>query len=526
MANILNTNASSNSSVFLKDEICLQNIPRVKWKKEMVDVDQSMSDIMEAISLHTYHVGEAPNGKQLDDIFTDVSKSYADLKKDPEHAICFNSLSQLASQLAININSAFNILNSSIKPEVDTLYEQIQQSMVGINSKSSYGVLIGKSDYVNTDLNILSWDNALSVYGDPQTIVDNLTGIFPNIKLHGKLTDLEVMYLELKNRANEVKPIQFDDELINEIITTVENTTDRINDNAIDDFYKLITSRYEVESLLYNLFSVVKTNNDCENLMKLYEVLVHYTFAMTLFSQAKFNFTDVTLDTLQSNIGFVRDILTVYAYVLTCYRDKFSSTLVLDGKSLNGDLLNQMQEQDISKEDVAKHILMRYTEKNIVVPQYGIKLSEIVSSKEAVQHEFELRNKAQELESLNLSDITRQQAVKEVLMQYLQNTDITRLPEGMSIDSFVADKKHEISYCTAHLIPHQDNLVAVLYDFIIRVHYRDSMIGTIHEMLGAETVKTVNIEQNLNDELKFSINATVAARLMARFLIKEVFIPY
>lgn len=494
-----------------------QDLPDVIFKSSLVDVAQAVNTLGDLVELKV--LPDHPEAEH-DRIVHQVLKQYDALKSCPQHHAIFAMLNKVASSLGENIASVFQILQTSVHPEVEALHERVMEkvNLVFQENKDSMPLLRDPSE--NMTFDTVSFTSIIDSFGGLnevlQTIRD-MTGYDPSLSL----TDLATI-------VNIVQP-QIDDLSIHEetksdILRRVKEKFDgKEADSDIEKMFLLLTDSYEFKTFVKKYLVNPTEGNDHAAMLQANIAAYMINMPMVeVFQSTPFNISDDLMDRLHANISRMQSVMHLLKYSICIFAQMFQNVLILSETLVNQDMLMKFYEQGGKKEDILRFIYIFYVSKNILVPSSGISMEEVQQEIPRVTEEFV---KFQTTQQMNFASIRRDTFVtslKDTLMEYLASVEESRLPEGMSLEMFVESKKYLVSQCANTLAVHDETyLENALFTFIIELWYDNTIIRTAHELFGTETLRQLEVSTELSEDQLRLVDARVAAALAAKFVVSQ-----
>lgn len=502
-------------------------LPDIRFRDDAGSFTSAVNAIGDAIELRTTATIKNENIDQfVSTIVNQTAIKYEALKQDASYAYAFEPIVQLAGSLSEKVQSVFNVLRYTVKPEMDNLKDAIR-SRTEINLKANNMPVFTSAPDITANFRTFEWAPLLSAVGgvgELPEIFKSITGVEPS----DSIADLGVA---MNCGKLEIKQLDINADTKKDIIERLTNSDVyriAVSGSSVEHIYDLFTDVWTYNNTLKNVIWKAYSTNDtcdtvlkCENAIKLMEVIYEV-------KKVPLDVSAELLDSIQSNLDAIIATIQIAGYALlkaeNMYKDNHA---ILMGETLiNGDLVDEMTTSGITLEDIYKHHYILVKVPEAIIPATGISLETISDHREQVNQKYdEIVNGLQVQFEFIRHDYTVR-AMQEVLREYLENTDATRLPEGVNIDNFVTTKAQYIQVATGCLGTNaDDNLEAVLYDFIINVHFNNSITKTAHKLLGSELIKQMNAKSDLNEVDFIKVSATVATKIIAQFLANEIVCP-
>ena len=495
--------------------------PRVTFKSSLVDLAQTVNTIGDLLELklpmESQDIKEA-NTKQY--IAQQVMHQYDELKTCPQHTAVFSTLNKIASSIGDNISSVFQVLQTSVQPEVESLRDQIDEKTKALIREDGTNVALLQDASLNTNFNTISFTNTLDEFGGAEEIsraFHDTTGYEATNNINDLLAGINILQL----RIDEVA---LGDEAIADIVSRVkEKVESRYSEEQIKELLSILTVSYDFQAFvaqhLSSVFHARLCNVLCDNIacVKTFEPLIE------TFRSTPFNLPDELLDQIHANIEVLNKVIVLMKYSILVFDKIFSNTLIINETTLHQENMNAFLEAGGTKDDIAKFIFVYYTTKHLMVPDTGIAKDEVQQYKDKVEEEFASLNTSYQINADSLRRATLVRAARDVLQEYLLNTEVTRLPEGVSPEQFAQDHKYLVDKCVNNLDVREDShLENCLFTFIIELWHDHSVVRAAHELFGAETLRQLEVNPDLSDDQLQLIDARVAAALASKFVIENL----
>lgn len=504
------------------DEIT--ELPKVHFRPEVTEVAAEANAIGEAIELRTHTIGTDHVNPLLQDVVADIVKQYQDLKSNVEFDSVFGAFDRLAAQMGEQIGSVFNILTSVITPEVEALSSSIEEHITSLLRQDNKEIVVDpeKTAPAPITFKVCNWDNILARMGGPQVIKDNFIDITKR-EVTGDSRDLDI---DLNREDLRIQPLGLSDEIATSLFAKIE---EQVGAQAPDfkELFELAIGRGSTASGDYIPSSTVRAYMTSSNP---YNVVVTATDLITRFAdkvdtlkRLSLNVSDETLARYQTNLEIINRHLVMAAYTLMLCRKFFQDALVIHYDVLNSDLLEAMSNANLTEADISTYLHAVYDASNLQFPNTGISINTIQTNLEGAKNVVN----EQQQHLLQNAELVRNEyrirAVRDVLVDHIQQTEQSRIPEGMSLDSFVKAHLNMLDSFMTHLDSTDDNnLQNFLYKFVIETYYPGSIVASVHQLFGTTLTETLKVKPEVNEGDIAAVNLTVAAKLAADFLFKEI----
>lgn len=497
----------------------IANLPDITFNFNVTDM-QIVNNIADALEIKL-DMSNLTKEQAASTIVEQVLTCYQKMKTDPEYGPYFAKLDSIASRLGENIASVFTTLKQNVRPDMESLKEQIMNQATVIAEKENRGIFLNP---VNSEpavtFEVLDWDKLFAPFGGTQEIIEDVKQRFdlPGI---GSLSFNEI-HNALYSNALKIERIKLADETFYDIVKRASENT-----NSEFDFtnvLKLIVEPYHYGELLHSILAGLNLGKDISPFISKFITEVSGTFeAVRILKSTPLDVSDDVLEKLHTNIEKVNNLFVLAAYQLIMVRMNRSNALILSESYVNGDKMPEYESQGGNIAELAKHMQVSFLSKQIPVPSTGITTDQVISYRDDTKTKYDELMKSYLLKADSLKQMTIARAAKDVLYSYLESTDSSRLPEGMYIDSFVRAHKPMIQTAINKLNANEDgNLENVLYDFLLDLWYNNTPVQLAHQLFGKEVMRHLEISQELTDDTLALIDAGVGATLAANFIMKEL----
>lgn len=502
----------------------ITNLPRVHIRSEVTEVAAEANAIGEAIELRTHTIGVNPTNTTLPAVVEDIIKQYQALKVNPEFECVFNSFDKLAAKMGEQIGSVFNILTTVVTPEVESLRSTIDERIETLLRQDNKEIVIDSAKTAPTPIifKVCDWDNILARMGGEQVIRDNFQDI-AHTTLTGDVRDLRI---DLNRDDLRIQPLDIADDIADGLFVHI---AEQVGEQA-PDYRELFDIALGRNASVGADFIPANTIRAFMNGSDVYQVVVQASDIITRYadkveSLKKFslNVNDETLTRYLTNLEIVNRQLVMAAYTLMICREHYRDALVLSYDVLNSDLIDAMHNEELSESDVSTYIQSVYDQQTTSFPVTGISIATIKANLENARNLVA----EQQQNLLKNAELIRNQyrfrAVREVLAEHIKETDQSRIPSGMTMDDFVTANLRLLESFITHLDSTDDNnLQNFLYRFVIETYYPGSIVASVHQLFGTTLTDTLKVKPEITQTDIASVNLTVAAKLAADFLFKEI----
>lgn len=495
--------------------------PHVVFKSSLVDLAQAVNTIGDLLELklpmESKDIKEATT-KQL--IAQQVMHQYDELKTCPQHTAVFASLNKISSAIGDNIASVFQVLQTSVQPEVEALRDQINEKTSELIRQDGTNVALLQDSAINANFNTVSFANTIDAFGGAA----ELSRAFHDTTGYEATNNINDLFAGVSILQLRITEVGLGEEAIEDIVKRVkEKVESRYSEDQIKDLVSLVTVSYNFQSFVAQHLASIAHANLCNILLDNIATVTSLEPLIETLRSTPLNLPDEILDQIHANIETLNKAIVLMKYSVLIFDSIFKNTLILNASTLHQENMNAFLEAGGTKDDIAKFIFVYYTTKNLVIPDTGISKDEVQSYKSQVDQEFASLNTSYQINADALRRSTLVRAANDVLTDYLNNTEATRLPEGVSAEQFAKDHKYLVDKCINNLDVREDShLENCLFTFIIELWHDNTVVHAAHELFGAETLRQLEVNPNLTEDQLRLIDARVAAALAAEFVAKNL----
>lgn len=439
------------------------------------------------------------------------------------------------------ITDAFNILKTQVAPEIDNLANQIELRAADFYKlATTQNNLNGVDTYSEPEFTVVNLNN----FRSEEAIVcgNELVSKYMNNKvdtING--TTLRYIVDNFKN-FNQLNVSNDDIERWSSFVLEKLNKED-----ASDTFKKEITS---IISTSFNLYEFNKLkdliiNKDIRS-GKFNESAIRNASSFVALSPV-FEYLDNAVDLIddnelakfKENMNTINDLKKVAIVLLALSSEKFGECVAIGPKMLNLSGLTKFQETGGTKEDISNHIrLYHNTNKDDILydqvmhnemPATGISVETLVSNMDYTRDKMSTLNKKAETQLRTVANDCVKKAFDSVLRDYIFDIENNH-PEmisGITPHQFGINARKLIPTITYNLVRFEkDNITDAIYEFYLKLWYKDSLVSNIYYRLGAVLIDTINNdEEDTNEEAMENAHFTVMSDILSDFITKTMIVP-
>lgn len=493
-------------------------LPDLKFRNDLADFSHAYNCLDSKIEISIpgeISVGSA-DARQW--IMSQTIEEYDKLKRCPECEHAFVPLNSIASNLGERIANIFQLLKTSVYPEVESLKQSINEKIEDILREQHYNVALLKEPKLATAFDKFDFEDFYQTMGGKDFIVDEysaLVGFTPTYTLQDISAGVSLANLQ-------VKTITLPAETIDDCVKRIQNTRDTDN-FTLNRAFGAVTDNFTAGFLFAPLRQAMSSNDFSAILKELKNCLDVYVPVIEAIKRTSFNLPDSTIDIIHENIETLKRAFTLMRYAVVVFDNIFHDAVAIDAQTLRADTYATYAEKGGTEEDIAQFIFVFYTSKQIPVPNNGITADELFDAKSQVTEEFAAINAKFELQENTIRRGVLVQAARIVLMDYLENADQSAKDEGKNLSTYVQENKWAVQKCLNALDNTNDyNLENSLFTFIIDLRHENTLLKTAHDMFGQEVIGCLKINNNIDNSQIALIDARVAAYLAAGFIIENM----
>ena len=510
----ITTNDSSTFAVMLEEQ--LSSLPTITFKSNDGALASAVNSLGEALE-YRLHLTKDSSEKE---IVRQVFAAYQELKTNPEYASAFSTLNSISSNLGVNILQVFRTLKTKVAPEVDSLHAAITKSAQELLAKSPMAGF--EQPEIANRFEVLHWDNYIDSLGGEENIYKNFSSV-AGYDIHStKASILERIATSASLRLNK---LTLDTTTMEDVKRRVgERMTANQRTTYLNSLMSYVFDNHELSKLVYDAVdNAVSVNRVGTSLDQCLQVINDIQPLLIVMEKTPLDVSSELLEQIHNNLQVVQNVVTTVGYTTLCLREHYQNSLVLGNGMLNGDLVNQMKEANISEDDIAKLIYVAYTNRNLEIPADGITVSAISEYKDKINAKYEELKAAYFSKAADFKQRFITQAANQELRAYLEHTDAKLLKEGTTLKEFVGNHLSTLKSAINHIdMNEDDNLNSVLYKFVIDTRYDNESIRLAHQLLGERTVLLAEAARDISDKDLAAVTASVAATLASKFIMSEI----
>lgn len=509
---IINQNSSAFAPIIGNDEF-VKSSPNLRINPSVSVISNVVDMIAQKVEMEC-ELSKKPFSPEL------VIKMYDKVKQDKNNGTLFEKLDDVSKKLGANILNVFNTIQYEVKPTVDKL----QSEILAMTNK-----ILGDDEVVDDEGN----STVEVVDENTEEVIEEAGGseeaeeCFKSAtKMNSGFDSVVRLYLDKKLEVESITPDEVGEETIKESITNID-TESQIKEDAATEAWNLISNSYNLRKFMYELCAdSAKNGNYFKCVTNIKHAVNVVKPALLAWKKTFVNTTDKINEKIHANIDKALTVITTGLYTLNqinkIYKDKNTIVLTVDDKKI---LVNRenMKANNLTNDDVVKHLRVKYFSSHRNIPSTGISAREILSSKEKVSKTYEADLNTRKLRALSNRHSAMASAMKSVLTTYLENTDPTKLPNGVDGKLFAKHNASIINSFAKRLESKNDtNLQSSIFDFVIDMWHRNTPVAKAHKLFGQEVVNHLKLEPSMEDMHIKMIDTSVAVDIATDFIVDKL----
>ena len=506
-----------NTSFNAQLESSLLDLPDVFFKDNLDGISNNVNTIGDMVELKLPEKGM--DFEERAGLILGKASMYIEaMHNSPEYYGYFKSLDTIAHRLGQSVLATFNVLKNEITPEVDKLKAEVEKLVATRLQQDGKNIVLENTGKISTNYNILEWENLISRVGGAQMIVDKFKTLSDGYSINFNMSDLN----------NVVRKLELDEEIVldpeaeKDTEERIEEVSNVVPDEEIKELFKLVRDKYAYAKAAHNLISAtLNTNVSSKALELITPILDHQYDVVRRMKNVALNLPEEYINKIHANIDKVLAMFDTAAYAYLVLRKHYGASLVIDTNTINGDQMDEFKSKGGKLEDVTKYLMVYYPTGNI--PDTGIDISTMMKAKQDTDNKYGAMMSSM---ISNRNAILRQYnnaALRDTLNKYLMEMPVNKLPDNTNNEQFMQMKKGLVlKACNSLDASEDENMDNVLYAFVINTHYEGTAVMEAHNLFGAEMVKQIEANKDINNDTYSMIDAKVAASMCANFIANEL----
>ena len=450
-------------------------------------------------------------------------------------------IKQYSGILSSQINDAFNILKTQVAPEIDNLANQIE-----LRAADYYKLATTNNNF-----------NDVDTYSEPEFTVVNLDtfrseeAINCGNELVSKYMNNKVDTINgttLRYMVDNFKKFNHINITDDDIDRWTSFVLEKLNkEDASDTFKKEVNSIIKTAFNLYEFNKLKDTiiNKDMrsgkfnEDAIKNASAFITLSPLFNQLDNAVDFIDDTNLIKFKENIDILNDLKKVSIVLLALASERYNDCVAIGSKMLNLSGFTKFQENGGTKEDISNYIRLHHNHNQEDVlysqvmhndlPATGISVETLVSNLDYTREKITTLNKGVESQLQTVANDCVKKAFDSVLRDYIADVENNH-PEmisSMTPHQFGINARKLVPTITYNLVRFEkDNIVDGIYEFYLKLWYKDSLVSNIYYRLGAVLVDTINnTEEEINEEAMESAHFTVMSDILSDFITNTMIVP-
>ena len=452
----------------------------------------------------------------------------------------FNDIKQYSEIFSEKINDAFDTLKHKVAPEIETLADRVINRANDLYKQTTSLSGINESEYVEPVFTMVN----LHQYKTEEAISCAKELVSKYMK--NKVDSINANSLRyIVNAIPKLQEVRVDEDDLrrwsNFIVEKVTNSTEPNDKLALDVYNTIVTAFREYEytklnELIYN--SEMKYGKFNETAIRNASAFLSLKSIYNLLDAVVDLVDDKELEKFKSNMQALEDFRKTAIVLLALASEKYADSVVIGEHMLNYHEFKKLEAQGGTTSDIANHIRLFHNnnEQDMLysqvmhseIPANGITVETIMSTIDNTRDKLNKLNNSANTQLQSIANNATKMAVESVLRDYVSDIENNH-PEMIS-----GTTPHQFGINTRKLIPtitynlvrfEKDNIIDALYEFYLKVWYKDSLVSNIYYRLGAAIVDSINSEDTIDNETMKQAHFTVMSDILSEYITKTMIIP-
>lgn len=437
-------------------------------------------------------------------------------------------LFNMAGTISQEILQAFSTISGPIAEEVESLTEEVNAEMERYLKSTGSEALISDQVQPEVEFGILRWgDIKNDVYKN--NIINRAVAVSGVGGTEARKNALPTMSTKVTQK--KITPVTLHKDITSDIVEKLNNIVVAEDYSTLEECWNMIVIPGYFDQYRTQVAKYLSDSNDIKKAALVKETTFSIRNFLRGYDNLRFSFSEDTIKTLNNNKQQLMDICDMAEYGLIITREQFKNTLVLSPSLLNEDGLTSFKSAGGTIADIAYHLRINYHINNPLVdeemkfPFMGIGSEVILNQRSSINSAIARDNANIQASSKVLKNKAMRTAYRYVLTGYFNQIPETRLPEGVSKEWFVSQKKGYIEHSINGFDVNSDNIEDSLYKFIMGLWYEGTFVNIVYGYLGKEAKKLMQTKEGegVSDQEITELNTRVVAILVTDY-IKRVHI--
>lgn len=501
-----------------------EQLPEVEFDDSVMEIARAVNGIGAAVEFRLDPRSFKRGPEKNKDITQKVTQIYQQMKKDPQYRDYFSTITKLSHQLGENIETTFRSLRTKVKPDVQMLKEAIAGKMEEIVENAGVKTSIpSAADDKNDGFDVVQWRQYFDRLGGEEEVINEVKEITGHDYEPGTTTsDLADA---VSNTDLDTENVKLDPETEEDVKTRIDVKVETPEEKEdLEIAMQLVFDRYRFNEMVAKIFLKAIHSDDLMPVARQCMYVINRLHPLfKIIRNTPLNVSAPVLNQIHNNLHKCHNLAVLCAQTLRCIRHHYRDALVMDESTVNGDNLGNAEDAGVSANDTEAFLRVRFKNKNRPIPSCGIRLEEIQEAMPDIPAED---TSIQEEITEQTEMIHRQALLKAgriVLEDYLQTATSEDLDEDEGAAEFYAKKRYLVDTALNSLGTSKDNnLEAILYNFVIQSKHEKTALASAHAMFGEEVVKHMEADPDLSEETMKMIDLTVGANIASKFLKSHI----
>lgn len=304
-----------------------------------------------------------------------------------------------------------------------------------------------------------------------------------------------------------------------------EQNASEVSKAAATEVYNIVATSMGYERLTKYLHHIMQNRDAGVQVRTLMSMVASYPKTLELYRTIDLGISSTDTQIIRNNVSTVMDVLSTVGVQLLTYRKHFkdNNVLILSKDLVNSDMLPIFEQQHGTMEDISRHILHRYTLLNSDTPYGGVRIAEVLNSKQTISAEhFKLCDETKRELDLREGGINIL-AYNKVLTKYLEMTPSDKLPIGMSMSNFIRENLQLVNKTSALLKYSEYAMDDCVYRFLFDLWYRDKPVyqQMYHKFTNKYRQMYESTYDNITTQQRMQADAEVLSDIALEFIMDK-----
>lgn len=430
--------------------------------------------------------------------------------KDLENVEFVNEICEaISDKVADKLTAATDKLRS--------IHEEVTKLTKAIETK--YNKTIGADPFLAKHLNgNVSFDFPQMRYD----ALDNLGGIKNTIAYVISESDSDESAMSMKSKfvnvvgkfaarkldADKLATVKLTKEQRTEAVEKVCEQDSELLSGNVEEVIKIISSAQSLKSLSKRAVKTFEGDNGMESTILGLSIIADYKKPVQKITTV---LSEMGVEIPESTVQFIDDLSDLCGFAVQFHRvNTFNKTILFRNKTINPDLVKDMEAKSLTMQDLAQHVSYKY--KSYELPLAGVSLESLEQSKDRIDNEVakaESQNKVRI--DAGIHD-AKHGAFVMTMMEYLDQDEFNdKITDTKSLRSYLVS-------CANKVTNEGASCEDVIYLIMEKLLYRNDFVMVLRKQLGMDYVKAVASNKKLSASDMAEVNAVVYARLLTEYM--------